>query len=480
MKLVRALGALAVAAVVLVIAGVIPIPDLVSIVERAGRALGPYVYLVVGILSFLETGGFVGLILPGETTVLVGGVVAGQGEADPVLLVAVVWTCAVAGDLCSYALGRRLGRAFLLEHGARVRITEERLVQVEAYFERRGGVTLLVGRFIGVVRALMPFVAGASRMPMRKFLPYDVLGAGAWAALFVGLGYAFWRSLDTVERYVGRGLLGLAGLVAVTVVLVYARRLVNDERERRRAAAWLGGKRLLRGLVPLGRRALRPARHVLAPGPLELELATLLALGAVGAFAFVALGMELADDRPLVPGDAGAASVAASLRAEPALEVVARLTDLGSLPVTALVCAATVVAALRQGRRRAAATVAAGLAVTWAVVHLAKATEARARPADPYTETFGLSYPSGHSAYAVALVACAVVVARRAPPGPGRVALVGAAVVVALFVGLSRIYLRVHYLSDVLGGYGAGAAVFALCGLVALGVGRVRQNGARA
>ena len=476
----RAFGALAAVGAALVGLGLVPVPDLVTFIERAGQALGPYVYPVVGVLSFLETGAFVGLIVPGETTVLVGGVVAGQGEADPLVLIALVWACSVAGDLVSYGLGRRLGRTFLLRHGPRLKITEERLVRVEGFFERRGGVTLLVGRFIGVVRALMPFVAGASRMPLRKFLPYDVLGAGAWATLFVGLGYLFWRSLDTVERYVGRGILGLCALVALVVGLVYARRLVNQADERRRAAAWLEDKPVLRGLVPLGRRVLGPAQVVLAPGAHGLELATLLAVATVGAFAFVALGVEVAVDRPLVAGDAAAADLADALRARPVERVVARLTDLGSLPVTALLTALTALVAGRRARPREAAAIVAGLVITWFLVRVAKAAEARPRPADAFTETIGLSYPSGHSAYAVALVACAVVLVRGTPPRPARLVLVGVAIGLALFVGASRVYLRVHYVSDVLGGFGVGAAVFALCALVGLGVGRVRHNEPRA
>ena len=83
-------------------------------------------------LAFLETGAFVGLIAPGETTVIVGGLVAGQGEISLFVLIALVWVCAVAGDVTSYLLGRRLGRDFMIRHGPRVKITEERLVQVEA------------------------------------------------------------------------------------------------------------------------------------------------------------------------------------------------------------------------------------------------------------------------------------------------------------------------------------------------------------
>ena len=197
---------LAAAGALLIGLGVIELPNVEHLIEDAGQALGKWTYLAVGVLAFLETGAFIGLVAPGETTVIVGGLVAGQGVISLYVLIAIVWTCAVLGDVTSYTLGRRLGREFMVKHGARVKITEERLEQVEAFFERRGGATILIGRFIGLVRAIAPFIAGASRMPLRKFLPYDILGAGLWATTFCVLGYVFWRSFDQLTAWVSRGL----------------------------------------------------------------------------------------------------------------------------------------------------------------------------------------------------------------------------------------------------------------------------------
>ena len=120
-------GCVAVAAAAVVGVGLVQLPKLEDVLLDVGRALGPWTYLVVGMLAFLETGAFVGLIAPGETTVIVGGVVAGQGEISLFVLIGITWACAVAGDLASYTAGRRMGRAWLLRHGERLKITEERL-----------------------------------------------------------------------------------------------------------------------------------------------------------------------------------------------------------------------------------------------------------------------------------------------------------------------------------------------------------------
>jgi undecaprenyl-diphosphatase len=101
----------------------------------------------------------------------------------------------------------------------------------------------------------------------------------------------------------------------------------------------------------------------------------------------------------------------------------------------------------------------------------------RPRPPDPHVETDGLSYPSGHSAYAVAWVACAVALVRGGAGFATRFAAVTAAVVLAVAIALTRVYLRAHYLSDVEGGLALATAIFALAGVVAVVVGHLRQNG---
>ena len=224
-----AVGAVVVAALALWGFGVVEPPNLTKLIEDVGNRLGKWTYLLVGALAFLETGAFVGLVAPGESAILIGGVVAGQGQISIYVLIGIVWACAVAGDLTSYTLGRRLGRGFLERHGPRLKITEERLRYVEDFFARRGGITILIGRFIGLVRAIAPFIAGASKMPLRTFLPYDVLGAGLWASLFCLLGYFFWQSLDKVEAYIGKGAAAFSGLVVVGLAIWFAVRYRRDD-----------------------------------------------------------------------------------------------------------------------------------------------------------------------------------------------------------------------------------------------------------
>jgi membrane protein DedA with SNARE-associated domain/membrane-associated phospholipid phosphatase len=490
-----AAGTIATVAAVLIGAGVIHLPNIEKLIEDIGTRLGKWTYLLVGTLAFLETGAFVGLVAPGETAVLVGGVVAGQGQISLFVLIAIVWGCAVAGDLTSYTLGRRLGRAWLLRHGDRVKITEDRLHTVEHFFERRGGATILIGRFIGLVRALAPFIAGTSRMPLRVFLPYDVVGAGAWAITFCVLGYVFWQSFDKVTQYVSRGLFAFGTVVVIGLALYALVRLRRDAEWREKVKAWLReheDKPLMRPLVklagPAWRRVLSPAAggvdatarfglHRLTPGHLGLELTTLIALAGVGTFTFFLLG-DLIQDRAIPRIDQWAFDVADPLRFTMLTDAVKVLTDVGSLPVTGAAVLATALFALVRRRRIEAVTLVVGMVLVYVTVHVAKAAYDRPRPAGRLIDAVGAAYPSGHAAYSVAFIACALVLVRAGVGWALRIGMVGVAVGLVAFVALSRVYLRAHYLTDVLGGVALGVGVWSLAGIAALFAGAVRHNGA--
>ena len=489
-------GVLATVGAVLVGTGVVDLPNIEKLIEDVGTKLGRWTYLLVGVLAFLETGAFVGLVAPGETAVLVGGLVAGQGQIDLLVLIAIVWTAAVAGDVTSYTIGRRLGRAWLLRHGDRLKITEERLHQVEKFFEKRGGLTILIGRFIGLVRALAPFIAGTSKMPLRQFLPYDIIGAGAWATTFCVLGYVFWQSFDRLTQYVSRGLFAFGTVVAVGFALYYLVRLRRDAELRAKHRAWLERRQerwwarlLLKLSRPAWRWLGRPAAggldatarfglHRLTPGNLGLELTTLIAIAFVGVFNFFLLGRVILEQGiPRI--DEMAADIADRLRFEPPTSIVEVLTDLGSSPVIGLLLLVTMLFALRRRRWIDAAALVAGGALSYALVHITKAAYDRPRPTASLVDTIGAAYPSGHAAYAVALIACATVLVRAGVGWAVRSAVLAIAIGLVAFVGLSRVYLRAHYLTDVLGGVALGLAIWAIVGIVALFAGTVRHNDAR-
>jgi undecaprenyl-diphosphatase len=482
-------GGIVVAGMLLYGSGLVHLPNVEHILQDAGKALGHWTYLLVGIMAFLETGAFVGLLAPGETFLIFGGVVAGQGRVNIIALIAIVWACAVAGDVASFIAGRKLGRRFLVRHGPKVSITEERLHKVEEFFDRHGGKAILLGRFVGLVRAIAPFLAGSSGMPFRRFIPYDVIGAGAWASILLILGYVFWQSFDRILKIAERGALGLATAIVVIVGVIWLVRWlrVPENRERLRARVKRELDRpALRPVgavvIPLWRGTRGPRKFFInrvTPGDLGLEITTLAAVMAVGSFAFFGELIALRDVT-VTPGDVKAFEIVADLRGDVLTDIAKVVTAFGALPAAGLAVAVTAIVLTLRRRFVEAGALVLGLLLTYAFVHLAKGAEDRPRPSGSLVDTVGASYPSGHAAYSVAWVAIAVVLARTVP-GIGRTAVAFVcALVLATAIGLSRVYLRAHYLSDVLGGWGLGATTFALCGVGAVVVAHVRQNGTRA
>jgi undecaprenyl-diphosphatase len=228
--------------------------DLQGLLEDISNTLGAWTYLLVGVLAFAETGAGVGLVVPGETVMTLGGAVAGQGAIDVYLLIAIAWFCAWMGDTTSFFLGRRLGRGFVLEHGPRVGISHERFEKVEDYFSRHGGKTIFIGRWIGLIRALAPFIAGSSGMGYRGFLPYSVLGTGLWASAHIMIGYIFSRSIEAAADYAAKGVLILGTLIVLTVATVMATRFLRVRENRAKTVGWMEEHGGTRWLVELGRR----------------------------------------------------------------------------------------------------------------------------------------------------------------------------------------------------------------------------------
>jgi membrane protein DedA with SNARE-associated domain/membrane-associated phospholipid phosphatase len=442
-----------------------PSIDIEQVLEDLASWLGAWTYLLVGLLAFLETGAFVGLIFPGETAVILGGAVAGQGETSIVITIAIVWFCAWAGDTTSFFIGRRLGRDFILKHGSKVLITHERFEQVEGFFQRHGGKTILVGRFIGLVRALAPFIAGSSHMAYRAFVPYSVLGTGLWAATFSLLGYLLANSLDKATEIAGTGALIFGSLVALIVGAFVISRYLRKPENRARLAQRLESIPVVRRFVP----QLRFAWNRLTPGGLGLELTTILAVLSVSLFVLIGYALIVTDDAGPTPGDAEAIDVVRSLRTEWLTDVAKVVTALGSWAVVApLAAIAGVVLGARRRWPELAVLVAAMAIVALAVPGIKEIVE-RPRPAGGLVGASGESYPSGHAAHAVFYAWLALTVAVRVRPGwRYGTALIAGGLVLTAIVGLSRVYLGVHYLSDVSGGWALGVSAFAACATVAL------------
>lgn len=170
-----------------------------------------------------ESSAFLGLAVPGETFVFAAGVFAARGTLSLAWLIPVVIAGAIAGDSIGYALGRHFGGC--REHGWLGRIWScRRMDRVKGFFERRGRRTIFLARFVGFLRPLAPFAAGAVRMPYRPFLAYNVAGAIVWGTGTVLAGYFLGPAAERLLRSLGIWSAAAAVVVIILLVLRHGKR----------------------------------------------------------------------------------------------------------------------------------------------------------------------------------------------------------------------------------------------------------------
>ncbi|CUI31857.1 VTT domain-containing protein [Achromobacter xylosoxidans] len=178
---------------------------------------GVWVYLVLFLIVFAETGLVVLPFLPGDSLLFIAGAFGATGSLDPVLLGALLIVAAITGNSVNYAIGRYIGpRVFsmnlrFLDRGA--------LMRTHAFYEKHGGKTIVMSRFIPVVRTFAPFVAGVADMPLSRFQLFNILGALLWVVSLVAAGY-FFGNIPLVKEHLNT--IVLIGLAAAIVPVVGA------------------------------------------------------------------------------------------------------------------------------------------------------------------------------------------------------------------------------------------------------------------
>ena len=201
--------------------------SIVSTVTNELHRLSPgLVVALVALLVFGEAALFIGFVLPGETSVIVAGVIASQGRLNVGLLCAVVVAAAVVGDTVGYEVGRHYGPRLL-----EMRVFERRRAALDralAALERRGPTFVFVVRFTAFLRAVTPGLAGLSGMAYRRFLLANAAGGLIWGVAYALLGYFAGSALSTIERWSSWFALAVLVLVVAAVVVVHLRRRARE------------------------------------------------------------------------------------------------------------------------------------------------------------------------------------------------------------------------------------------------------------
>lgn len=188
--------------------------------------------LVIAAIVFAESGLLIGFFLPGDTLLFSAGLLASQGALSLPWLLVIVTIAAIVGDNVGYSIGRRAGpRIFKREDG--ILFHKDHLMRAEKFYEKHGGKTITIARFVPVVRTFAPVVAGAGKMPRRRFMAYNVVGAFAWVWSITLLGYWLGGKMPWLENYID---VVLIAVVLLSILAAFAH-LLKDPKTRKAMAA---------------------------------------------------------------------------------------------------------------------------------------------------------------------------------------------------------------------------------------------------
>ncbi|MGH2737052.1 MAG: bifunctional DedA family/phosphatase PAP2 family protein [Actinomycetota bacterium] len=424
----------------------------------------PWAYVIVFAFAFAEGGLLVGLFLPGEAPVLLGGVLAFQGRASLGVMMAVAVAAAMIGDSAGYWLGRRYGARI---KGTRLgrKVGEERWAKAEARLRTRGGRAVFFGRFVSIFRTLVPPVAGASRMPYARFAAYNVPAGALYAAGMVLAGYVAGGSWDVVDGYLGRASLVVLALVGVGALFFLGARWTAGHYADIRA-------RLDRFLERPGVKSLRErydreisfARRRFKKSE-RFGLALTVGIGLVVATGFL-FGALLEE---IIEQDTGGfdRSMLHWLEdhREPLLTDVMKTVTFfgGALFSTVVLTLATGVAFGKTRALKIPAFLAFCLVGATGLSPLVKVLVDRPRPDFSQLVDVGhLAFPSGHATASAIVAASLAFVLTRRREWRSAVWIWSAAGMASFLIGFSRLYLGVHWPTDVLGGWLLGLMWVAL------------------
>jgi undecaprenyl-diphosphatase len=426
---------------------------------------GGLLYTLIGLISFLESLAFVGIFCPGSIFIVLAGFLAAQGSGSFPAVASVSVAGAIGGDLVSYFLGARMAGAVLRLGPFRKR--KELLYKSQIFFVEHGGKSVFFGRFVGFLRPFIPFVAGSSHMSPLRFTLYAVISGILWGIVYPGLGYFFGASWQLVRVWTGRfSLLLTALLLLVALNALFWRKLLPRLAPRlsslwsRIAARW---RRLLQNPAILGSAGRHPRLWGFLADRFSLHhgAGLYLTLGLAVSALFALLFLWLTTSIPLLARiDAGFYMLLQESR-HPAVDTAMLVvTCLGSVKVVAMLAGLVLLWLVLDNRDFSALILLAGLTGGELLVAMLKIAFARPRPIPflPGLQTFSASLPSGHAFTALVFYGLVVYFfLNHIENWRSRLHLVLSGSLLATLVGFSRIYLGVHWLSDVLAGFALAA-----------------------
>lgn len=423
------------------------------------QALGVFGYWLIGLGSMLEAFFLTGVVVPGTLIVDAGGILVQRGLLD---FFDLAWFVAI-GSVLGSELSYWTGKLAMNRLPGRRRIGDSStFARAKGLFEKRGGLALVIGRFLGPIAGLVPLVAGMAGMNHRQFLIWNIAGSIPYALAHVAIGYF----LGDVMGRIGGSLTRVAVLAGIVLLALFVLWGILYSALRLLPLAWAVLSAAVRNLadIPAVRRRIEAHPNAARWARARVDRTTFSGLTlSVLALIFVYVGAVWLDSAyefltgdPLLQLDMRLAELVHHFQSPGPIRLASYITAAGGWQVVLPVVAAALILLLTRGRHALAAGLAVSVMGNTLSVSLLK--HAFGRPRSPlgfFAETSG-SFPSGHAAASVAAYGMLMYVIWRTGRLRAETALLIAGLV-AFAIGVSRIYLIEHYLSDVLNGWLVGA-----------------------
>lgn len=436
--------------------------DFLNSVLPAFEHLGNWGYWVIFLVAFLESLTIIGSFVPGTLITLFFGFLASQNFFEIGDLIWFAAIGAILGDVASFYLGRKGTHLFKNENKL---LKLSHLEKGEKFFRRHGAKSLLLGRFAAPLRAIIPFIAGLSKMRQRPFWFWAVLGGFLWSAIYLFAGYFFGGALGAAEAWsarIGIFILAFAALLSVIWLAIekgkpfysFIKSILISIKE---AVVLNPDVKKIVSRYPrfFSFLAKRLDRKKFSGLTLTFLLASFIYIFAH----FVGIVADIVASEPIVSADIRVENLLASFRNPALVKAFYFITVLGNTSIIAGLAAVLSILFFIWKKRHYIIPLFVSLAGSAAFVYIGKIIVHRPRPAGaiPVFIEQSFSFPSGHAAMAAAFYGFVMYFFwKEWPHWKYRLNIVFLWIALSLAAGLSRLYLGVHYLSDVLGGYLVG------------------------
>jgi len=415
-------------------------------------------YYVLFLMTFLETSAFLGFLVPGESMVVIAGLLTSKGVLE---LGDVIWVAsfgAIMGDTVGYFIGRRFGEVFFLKYGKYFFFKKEYLDEAKGFFDKHGGKTVFFGRFMAWLRAFAPVVAGISRMRYPKFLFFNVIGGIVWATTFSLVGYFVGNSWDIIKTYLGQ--MGILAFISGVIIIYLYFLFTKKRRFIKEKIGWIDRK--LSSQMPKTWDFIKIRFDAGRWYGLNLTMGIVFLVLAL--FSFGEIIEDLIDKETLFYLDFRIQGLIEGIISPQITRFMVDITNIGGVYLAILTVSIIALYLLykRCWWKLFALFLAAGGGE--AILIIFKMLFHRQRPMPQLVIAHGYGFPSGHAFSAMIIYGFLIyLIWSTGKIRAMKFIVLLMSIFLIFLIGISRIYLNVHYLTDVLGGYTSGFAWLLFC-----------------